>query len=196
MGRIYPAGLGDNRLAAGPRAKLSGPPVRRPLVVLLLAVLAIFGGRAALGDGGVQDGRVTRVVDGDTLKVRVADREETVRLIGIDTPELHRPGTPVECGARAAARAMEGLATGRQVTLVPDPGQDARDRYGRLLAYAETADGADLGEAEVRAGWAAVYVYGGEPFARVQRYRAAARRARAAAAGVRDRCGGDFHSAS
>jgi micrococcal nuclease len=158
-----------------------------------VAFLAL-GGRAVLAKP--RDGTVTRVVDGDTLHVRVHGQDETVRLLGIDTPELHRPGTPVECGARAAARAMEALADGARVKLYADPSQDRRDRYGRLLAYAVTTGGVDLGEAMVRRGWAKVYVYEEHPFQRVARYRAAAAAARAARRGVDARCGGDFHSAS
>ena len=49
---------------------------------------------------------VARLVDGDTLDVRLAGgREERVRLIGIDTPETKKPGDPVECfGPEASAR--------------------------------------------------------------------------------------------
>jgi micrococcal nuclease len=158
--------------------------VQRLIVVLALVVLAAMGGRAVLAQP--EDGRVTRVVDGDTLHVRVDGRDETVRLIGIDTPELHKPGTPVECGARAATRAMEQLADGQRVELVSDPSQDDRDRYGRLLAYVDTtrAD-ADLGEAMLRRGWAEVYVFD-RPFERLGRYREAA--AAGAARGVAARC--------
>jgi micrococcal nuclease len=167
--------------------------VRRLILTLLLVALAAFGGRAVLTPP--EDGEVTRVVDGDTLHVQVDGRDETVRLLGIDTPELHRPDTPVECGARAASHSMEELADGRRVDLVTDPSQDQRDRYGRLLAYAVTRGGVDLGEAIVRRGWAEVYVYDG-PFQRLARYRAAAAAARRADRGVSARCGGDFHSAS
>jgi micrococcal nuclease len=127
--------------------------------------------------------------------VQVGGRDETVRLLGIDTPELHKPATPVECGARAAARAMERLADGRKVELVSDPSQDERDRYGRLLAYAVTSGGTDLGEAIVRRGWAEVYVFD-RPFDRLAEYRVAASAARRADRGVAAECHGDFHSAS
>ena len=160
----------------------------------LAVAFLVLGGRAVVAQP--RDGTVTRVVDGDTLHVRVQGRDETVRLLGIDTPELHRPATPVECGARPAARAMERLADGVRVRLFADPTQDRRDRYGRLLAYAVTTDGVDLGEAMVRRGWAKVYVYADHPFQRVSRYRAAAAAARRADVGVDARCGGDFHSAS
>ena len=178
----------------------------RPLVVVcLLAAAAVLGGRASLNGlpsvlggsdpgGGSRSGRIVRAVDGDTLLVRVAGRAERVRLIGIDTPESVRPGTPVECGAKAAAGAMRRLALqGRRVRLVFDATQDRRDRYDRLLAYVETRGGTDLGRHQVRAGWADVYVYEGRPFARVASYRAAARRARREQRGVDGACGGDFH---
>ena len=55
--------------------------------------------------------RVIRVIDGDTLKVRLAAGPVvTVRLIGIDTPETRKPGTPVECGGPQATARMKQLA--------------------------------------------------------------------------------------
>ncbi len=139
---------------------------------------------------------VIRAVDGDTLDVRLSSGEEVdVRLIGIDTPETHRPGTPIECGGPPASRSMHRLADGRQVTLVTDPTQDRIDRYGRLLAYVMRGR-RDLNRIQVRRGWASVYVYDGVPFQRVRSYRAAAAAARSYHLGVWKRCGGDFHSAS
>jgi micrococcal nuclease len=159
--------------------------VQRLIVMLALVVLVALGGRSVLAQP--EDGRVTRVVDGDTLHVRVDGRDETVRLIGIDTPELHRPGTPVQCGAQAATHVMEQLADGQRVELVDDPSQDDRDRYGRRLAYAVTEGGdVDLGEAMLRRGWAEVYVFD-KPFERLGRYREAA--AAGAHRGVAARCG-------
>ena len=77
---------------------------------------------------------MTRVVDGDTIRVVLASgREERVRYIGVDTPESVRPGTPVECFARKASKANERLVAGREVRLERDV--EERDRYGRLLAY-------------------------------------------------------------
>jgi micrococcal nuclease len=67
---------------------------------------------------------VIEAVDGDTLKVDVRGGGETdVRLIGIDTPETHRPGTPIECGGPAASRLMHRMADGQGVTLVTDSSQ-------------------------------------------------------------------------
>jgi micrococcal nuclease len=80
-------------------------------------------------------GRVTRVVDGDTVKVRLARGRgtRTVRYIGVDTPETVKPGEPVQCFGKAASAFNERLVEGRRVRL--KIGRERRDRYGRLLAY-------------------------------------------------------------
>ncbi len=78
--------------------------------------------------------RVTHVVDGDTIEVRLPDgSEEDVRYIGIDTPETVKPDTPVQCGGPRAHAVNERLVAGRTVTLRFDA--ERRDVYGRLLAY-------------------------------------------------------------
>ena len=77
---------------------------------------------------------VTHVVDGDTIDVTLAGGdEETVRYIGIDTPETVKPNTPVQCGGPRAHAVNETLVGGRTVTLRFDA--ERRDVYGRLLAY-------------------------------------------------------------
>jgi micrococcal nuclease len=78
--------------------------------------------------------RVTHVVDGDTIDVELPDgREETVRYIGIDTPETVKPDAPVECGGEKAHAVNERLVGGRTVILRFDA--EVRDVYDRLLAY-------------------------------------------------------------
>ena len=72
-------------------------------------------------------------MDGDTILVRIDGRSERVRYIGVDTPESVRPGTRVQCYGKAAAAANRRLVDGAEVRLVYDA--EARDRYGRLLAY-------------------------------------------------------------
>ena len=76
---------------------------------------------------------VTRVVDGDTIEVRFDERVEDVRLIGVDTPETVKPGTPVQCFGPLASQFSKRLLSGRRVRLVF--GVERRDAYGRLLAY-------------------------------------------------------------
>jgi micrococcal nuclease len=78
-------------------------------------------------------GLVTRVVDGDTVEVRLDGRSEDVRLIGVDTPETVKPDTPVQCFGERASHFTKRRLTGRRVRLVF--GVERRDVYGRLLAY-------------------------------------------------------------
>jgi endonuclease YncB( thermonuclease family) len=138
--------------------------------------------------------RVTSVIDGDTIRVRALERTRrrryTVRLVGIDTPEVFGG---VECGGRRASAHLKRLATGRRVLLRTDPTQDSFDRYDRLLAYVKLRGGRDAALSQLRAGWARVYVYGGRPFRRVREFRRAQRSARSARRGVWGRCGGRFH---
>lgn len=115
---------------------MPGPGSSHGLAALVAtAALALVLG-ACGGAGGRHAGevRVLRVVDGDTIVVRLASgRVERVRYIGIDTPESVRPGTPVQCFAKAAARENARLVGVGPVRLVADA--ERRDRYGRLLAY-------------------------------------------------------------
>lgn len=82
--------------------------------------------------------KVLRVVDGDTIAVSFSGQTETVRYIGIDTPESVKPNTPVECFAKAASNFNKSLVANHQVTLRFD--RELRDRYGRLLAYVYRGD--------------------------------------------------------
>jgi micrococcal nuclease len=76
---------------------------------------------------------VVRVVDGDTIEVALGGRREDVRLIGVDTPETVKPGTPVQCFGPRASRFTHRRLERRRVRLLF--GVERRDVYGRLLAY-------------------------------------------------------------
>ncbi|MGB0119955.1 MAG: thermonuclease family protein [Solirubrobacterales bacterium] len=128
--------------------------------------------------------RVLSVTDGDTLDLRtLSGRSETVRLIGIDTPEVYGG---VECGGPAASATMKQLASGATVTVQTDPSQDLRDRYGRLLAYVNKGS-QDLGQAMIAKGLAATYVYD-DVFQRFPAYARAESRARASDRGSWKHC--------
>jgi len=145
---------------------------RRIGLVLAVAMLALVGGCASvsvdLGEAGgdgqptatldVANGTsatVVEVVDGDTIDVRFSDGStDTVRLLGVDTPEVHADNDPAEyegvpdddagatcletAGEDASSFAERWLA-GAEVTLVTDPAADKRGSYGRLLAYVHVA---------------------------------------------------------
>jgi micrococcal nuclease len=138
---------------------------RRALPWILLLVLAglVLGGvplptwlgghrGVALRPGGVATATVERVIDGDTIVVRLGGRSERVRYVGMDTPETVKPNTPVQCyGPTAHALNARLLAGHARVRLRFD--RELRDRYGRLLAYVYRArDGLFVNAALVRDG--------------------------------------------
>jgi micrococcal nuclease len=163
----------------------------------LVAVALLLWPRSHAPAGHGTAATIVRDVDGDTVLARAGRRTFYVRLLGIDTPETHRPGTPVECGGPEASARMSALVPpGTHVRLETDPTQDRVDRYGRLLAYVWLPDGRLAEDVELESGWATTYVYEGNPVELFSRLAAAAKRARVAHRGVWARCGGDFHSAS
>lgn len=166
------------------------------LMVVLAALASLVG---ALCDGRVGDTteagavpepavvRVVRVVDGDTIRVRLASgRVDAVRYIGVDTPESVRPGTPAQCYAEHASALNRRLVDGRRVRLVAD--RERRDRYGRLLAYVNRDDGLFVNAELVRRG-AATTLEVAPNLAHAAGLRRLAAQARAAGRGLWGACG-------
>lgn len=112
--------------------------------------------------------RIVRVVDGDTVIARYNGERRRVRLIGVDTPETVKRGSPVECYGPQASRATKRRLTGQRVLLVYDSIQ--RDRYGRTLAFLELR-GEDHGAWLLRNGYAKT-MYVGDNQGRRIRYSA------------------------
>jgi micrococcal nuclease len=164
--------------------RVRGGRGRTRTVVLVLALVAIGGAsctahRVVLTQQapatllseppGHEIAEVTRVVDGDTIEVRITGRVDgpgagdarisgsyDVRLIGIDTPESVKPNSPVECFGREASAAAKALLEGSDVKLVKDV--EESDRYDRLLRYVYL--GHELANARlVVNGYAAAYTY-------------------------------------
>ncbi|WP_205697953.1 thermonuclease family protein [Conexibacter sp. SYSU D00693] len=169
-----------------------GSGVRR--AVIAVAALAVGGSLPAAAQAQQQvAATVVRALDGDTVEVRGADsRTATVRLIGVDAPEIERDDAAGECGARQAAAVVASF-TGQQVTLTTEPSQGLVDSAGRVLAYADTVAGADIGLAVIASGYGEVFLGAPTPFARVTSYQQAETAARAAVTGVWRDCAGDFH---
>jgi endonuclease YncB( thermonuclease family) len=84
---------------------------------------------------------VQRVVDGDTLRLNDG---RSVRMIGLNTPELGKQGRSDEPFAVAARKRLQSLvdASGGRVGL--RPGKQAKDHYGRTLAHIYSVTGANL----------------------------------------------------
>ena len=113
------------------------------LAILLIAAayLAFAGGNGEEASteiaGDTLTGPVTEVVDGDTAHVSIDGHDETVRFIGIDTPEVD-PSIGVECFGKQASERNHELIDGERVRL--EVGTEERDKYGRLLAYVYVGD--------------------------------------------------------
>ena len=124
---------------------------RRSLVVIVVLLLAVVGiarlirvptesapvassGPVAAGPAEVLD-----VLDGDTIRVRMAGYEGSIRIVGIDTPEIEHPGKPAGCFGTEAAAATRAWLQGRVVDIAP--ALEQRDRYDRLLARVVPRDG-------------------------------------------------------
>lgn len=170
----------------------------RPLLTaLVVAALGACGGAGApsppaaeaVADARQGLGSVERVVDGDTLVVRIAGQQERLRLIGMDTPESVKEGTAVECFAREAANRTKALLPpGTAVRIVRDV--EARDRFGRLLGYVyRHEDGLFVNLTLLREGYAATLTFPPN-VAHADEFVAAARDARQAGRGLWSRCGG------
>jgi len=139
---------------------------------------------------------VTTVVDGDTVRVRFANgTTDTVRLLGVDTPETQSEndpgefeGVPDTAAGRDCLRALGHDATrlatrtllGEEVRLRLDPQSDGRGYYGRLLAYV-VVDESSFNHRLVADGYARVY---DSEFSESDRFYAAESRAQDNATGV------------
>ena len=114
---------------------------------------------------------VVRVIDGDTLKINYNGQEESVRLIGIDTPESRINKKAERDSKRTRKDIQLIISQGREATnyvkSVVESGDSieiefdvqTRDKYGRLLGYVYLSDGKMLNEEIVRAGYASLMTY-------------------------------------
>jgi len=127
---------------------------------------------------------VVEVVDGDTVKIRRNGRVETLRLIGLDTPETRDPRRPVECFGREASARGKKLLGGQKVRIVMDRSQGTKDKYGRTLAYLYRQDGLFYNLDMIRAGYANEYTYQNNPYQYQKQFKAAERQAREAERGL------------
>jgi micrococcal nuclease len=190
-----PRSLPSRRPASGAR----GGAAARPSLIAAAVGLAVLVALALLavpwGPGGGDPDQppgeavVVRVVDGDTVVVAVGGAEESVRLIGIDTPESVARDRPDECfGAEAAQRLAELLPPGTVVRLTRDV--EPRDVYDRLLAYVQREpDGLFVNAAQVGDGYAIAKDYPPNTTYRAD-LEQAERAARAAGRGLWPACGG------
>ncbi|MGY6499420.1 MAG: thermonuclease family protein [Acidimicrobiales bacterium] len=107
------------------------------MIILSIVAVASCGGDGGATEAGTAS--VVSVIDGDTVVLDLGGVRESVRLLGIDTPETSHPTRPVECfGAEATERLTELTPPGSTVRVERDV--EARDHFGRLLLYLHRVD--------------------------------------------------------
>lgn len=136
---------------------------------------------------------VVQAVDGDTLDIRINGHSDTVRLIGVDTPETHDPRKAVQCFGKAAAIHTKTLAEGKTVRLEADSQDSNRDKYHRLLRYVYLPDGTMLNSELIQDGYGFAYTV--FPFTKLEAFRQLESQARASGHGLWSGCQIDASSA-
>ena len=155
------------------------------IFIILVLLLGVSGTAAWAGAPPNESVSVTKVFDGDTIIVKLNGRESTVRLIGVDTPEVSRPDTPVQFYGPEASEFTRRALEGKRVTLEfeePDRPGGSVDQYGRMLAYIITEDGGNFNRELVRQGYGRVFDK--YPFRYLKEFRQAERAARTAGLGI------------
>lgn len=135
-------------------------------------------GKNTLGDSSVKTFHVDTVIDGDTIKVIIDGQKETVRLLGIDTPEIVDPRKTVQCFGKQASEKTKELLRGKSVILEADSTQGNQDKYGRLLRYVYLEDGTFMNDLLIREGYAHEYTYQSKPYKYQEQFRDAEKEAR------------------
>lgn len=107
---------------------------------------------------------VDHVLDGDTFVANISGHEVTVRLIGMDTPEVVDPRKPVQCyGPEASAKGKE-LLNGKDIYIEKEKAKGDYDIYGRVLAYARFSDGFLYNKYMIEEGYAREYTFNKEKY--------------------------------
>jgi micrococcal nuclease len=102
---------------------------------------------------------IVRVVDGDTIIVKMNGVDKKVRLMGLNTPETVDPRRLVQCFGKEASDKAKMTLSGQEVKIETDPTQDTHDKYGRLLAYVFLSDGTLFNKMMIEEGYGYEYTY-------------------------------------
>lgn len=130
--------------------------------------------------------RVTSFVDGDTIAIDMNGTTETVRFIGVDTPETHDPRKAVQCFGQAAADFTKRTIGNNRLRLEADPANTNRDRYNRLLRYVYLPDGTMVNAEIIKQGYGFAYTF--FPFTKLEEFKAYEKLARESNKGLWGNC--------
>ncbi|QQG41063.1 MAG: thermonuclease family protein [Candidatus Levyibacteriota bacterium] len=114
---------------------------------------------AVLGAKNYQEAEVIRVVDGDTIHIQLDNKEEIVRFIGVDAPEVVDPRKKAQCFGKEASNFTKNMLNGKKIILEEDASQGNRDKYNRLLRYVFLEDGTNFNKLLIQEGYAHEYTY-------------------------------------
>ncbi len=130
---------------------------KKQVAVWIIVILAVLLGAGTWASSW----KVKYVVDGDTIVVQKGRQESTIRLLGIDAPEIAHEKygkTKGDCYGKEATDFLKEEIGGQNVVLLEDPNAGDKDKYGRSLRYV-LADGKIINAEMVRNGYAFVYQY-------------------------------------
>ena len=102
---------------------------------------------------------VKRIIDGDTILINYGNKDEKIRLIGVNTPESVDPRKKVECFGKEASLYTKNLLENKKVRIEFDESQGRRDKYKRLLAYVFRDDNLFVNKAIIENGYGYEYTY-------------------------------------
>ena len=136
-------------------------------------------------DAATERYELYRVVDGDTVKIRYNGTIESIRIIGINTPETNT--NPDECyGLEATNKTKSLIDNNKYIDVEFDSTQGLRDKYDRLLGYV-FVNGLDVGKEILRLGYAKEYTYN-KPYKYSQDYKSTESNAKNQALGLWSAC--------
>lgn len=166
----------------------------KKLIALIIGLLLIVGQRngwlepakqiAETNQPGLY--KVAEFVDGDTVVVEMNGGRETLRFIGVDTPETHDPRKAVQCFGLAAAEFTKNLIGQDNLRLEADPLNTNRDRYERLLRFVYLPDGRMVNAEIIKQGYG--FAYTNFPFTKIDEFQGYEKEAREAGRGLWSSC--------
>lgn len=148
-----------------PKPKISPSITPIPTVTIFESLSPTTASSAVMPTGNVlgektgEQAVVVRVIDGDTIEVNINNTKETVRFIGVDTPETVDPRKKVQCFGKEASNFTASYLLDKTVFLESDPTQDNRDKYQRILRYVFLEDGTNYNKLLIAQGYAHEYTY-------------------------------------
>lgn len=119
--------------------------------------------------------KVEKVIDGDTIEIRMKGKIVTVRMLGIDTPETVDPRKPIQCFGKEASDKTKELLNEHYVKI----DGSFFDKYNRLLAYVyENSSGIMINKYLIENGFAKEYTYGNSKYSMQNEFKALQKQAK------------------